>query len=672
VDEFFEAALKYMGGGGIDPSKLQSANVRAQVLGAMLGAGRYIFVLDGLEVMQHEEGDKYGLLKSNDLRDFVQFFAGPDHESLCLITSRAPALDLMDYTTYAHRDVMRLSIEDGRALLTRLGVKGNDAELDRVVADWDGHALTLGLIGSHVAEKHDGDVAYASELDPPTVDESRYDGVRRVLRRYDEHLSEAERSFMKLFSAFRLPVKESAFEKIFRTATDKADLNAPIAALDDEAFEAMVGRLVGYRILRYDENACHYTAHPLIHSHYQSQLERCGQIQREAAHGRIKDYYLELAGDDIPQFPTLDDLAPLIEAVHHACKAGVYDEAEHIRWGRIDQGNRLVSSAVLGAYETRLALFLGFFPDGDTEQDPQVSDPHAKGFILNAVGFSLMNLGRMAEAVPFYESGNATALDMGDWKNVGRGYQNLAELHINLGALTSASDAAREALTLAKRAEDKSEERNSLAYQAWIAHLSGDSKTAGAVFKQAKSFERQIDPEIRFLYSRRGIHHADYLRRTGDADYARRVTEANMEICKLIPWPHRVSQCHRVLGDLDADAGHHDSARKHYDEALRIARSITKRAVLVEALLARGRWYARNMKESAAAFSDLNEALDYAVDGEYRIYEADIRIALSWAYLADGNQSAVRAEADRALNMSEDMGYHWGKVDAKEVLAELD
>ena len=51
------------------------------------------------------------------------------------------------------------------------------------------------------------------------------------------------------------------------------------------------------------------------------------------------------------------------------------------------------------------------------------------------------------------------------------------------------------------------------------------------------------------------------------------------------------------------------------------------REVLIEVLLARGRWAARNPKglPDPLGFSDLNEALGYAVDGGYRIYEADIR-----------------------------------------------
>ncbi len=187
---------------------------------------------------------------------------------------------------------------------------------------------------------------------------------------------------------------------------------------------------------------------------------------------------------------------------------------------------------------------------------------------------------------------------------------------------------------------------------------------------------------MRYLYSLRGIQHADHLRRVGDADYARRITDANLEICERNRVAQQISQCHRVLGDLDADAGDHKSARVHYDEALKIARGITKRDVLIEALLARGRWLARHMQDVDAARSDLDEALVYAVDGGYRIYEADIRVGLAWAGVAaltlnpspSGRGTyldAARAEAERAHAMSETMGYHWGLVDASEVLGVL-
>jgi hypothetical protein len=112
---------------------------------------------------------------------------------------------------------------------------------------------------------------------------------------------------------------------------------------------------------------------------------------------------------------------------------------------------------------------------------------------------------------------------------------------------------------------------------------------------------------------------------------------------------------------------------------------------LIEALLGRGRWAAKGAAETSEvfakhsepgrgaetsevsrAFNDLDEALGYATAGGYRIYEADIRVALAWAHLAAGDTVKAKAEARRALGMSREMGYHWGQVDAEEVLGELE
>ncbi len=689
VDEFFEAALVFMGGGRVDPRRLPSASLRAQVIGAMLGAGRYLFVLDGLEVLQHQQGDDdYGLLRSADLRAFLGHFAAPGHRSFCLVTSRAPLLDLMAYTSYAHRDVNRLSPADGRALLREVGVRGEGAALDRVVAQWDGHALTLSLLGAYLVDRHGGEVARIDELPPPTAGEPRYQRVHRVLRRYDEHLSPAGRAFLTLFSAFRTPVAPDAFERVFRAdvggGPPRSPLQETLAALDQAEFERLVERLCRYRLLRHDPREDHYTAHPLVRAHYFARLSR-GEPQ--AAHAQIKDYYLAVAGDT-PHHPSLDDLAPLIEVVHHACRAGAYDEAERIRWERIDQRNRHVLVWQLGAYETALALRSEFFPDGDTTQDPLVSDPKDKSWLLNGIGFCLMSLGRLARAAPFYQRCNAIKLELEDWHNASLGYQNLASLHVYLGELAAAGEAAGRSLELARRAENQRDERTSLAWAAWIAHLGGDLAAAGDLFRQAEALEREVDSAKRYLYSLRGIQHAEHLRRAGQSGepvepsgqalaYARRVTEANLEICQRNRWANQISWCHRVLGDLDAGSstgsergGDHESARAHYEQALKIARSITYRPALIEALLARGRWRAR--RGLAGASSDLEEALGYALEGGYRVYEADTRVGLAWAQRAAGNLDAARTEAQRALALSRDLGYHWGGVDAAEALAAIE
>lgn len=690
VDALFETALQYLSGGLIDSRQLSSSNVRVQVIGAMLGARRYLFILDGVEVLQHQEGDTYGLLVNTDLRELLGYFATPGHNSFCLVTSRAPLFDLISYPTFRHHDVERLSQEDGRDLLRKLGVQGPDAALDRMVTDWDGHALTLSLLGGYLVERYGGDAVHITDLPAPISNEPRYERVRRILRRYDTHLSEAERVFLLLFSAFRLPVPESALAPVFRTKGEDAasTLSTPLAVLDDTTFDALLKHLRAYHLLTYDVQTRRYTTHPLIRTYYMARLNERERSQVQAVHTRIKDYYLSFIGDPFPS-PTLNDLAPLIEAVHHACYVGTYDEATDIYWRyfvkenyddpvkpeSLEKSEGFVLFHRLGAYETALALLLEFFPNGDISQEPLTSDRH-KGFLMDNIGFCLENLGRLNEAILLHKRANSIAVSREEWKNASIGYRNVSDIYTQLGDFTASADAAHEALTMAERAEergDRESEYYSLSYLAWTAHLQGDLVTAGKLFQKAMDWKAggkvtgYMPLEQWFLYSHPGIKWAEYMRRAGKLELPRFALENSIGEGS----PHENSRYHRVLGDLAADAGESENAQHHYNEALKIARNYGSRWILIEALLAQGRWAARS-GESEVAHGYLDEALGYAVTGGYRLYEADIRVALAWAYRATGDTTTARAQAERALRMSDEMGYYWGQVDAKEVLVSIE
>ena len=681
IDEFLEAALKYLSGGRIDPRQVPSSSLRAQIIGAMLGAGRYLFVLDGLEVMQHQEGDQYGLLTSNDLRDLLTFFARPDNQSFCLITSRAPLLDLMEYTTYTHRDVDHLSNNDGCALLEKLGVKGTKAQMSKIVTDWNGHALTLSLVGSYLVKRYQGDAKHADEIkfdkdEFETTAPEQYKHVSRILRRYDEHLSESERAFMLLFSAFRTPVRMTAFDKVFRSKTDASAINMPLTKLSDADFKELLKRLETYRMLRRDPVDKSYTTHPLIRNHYLALLTR-DNVQREdvqRAHATIKDYYLSIAGDT-PQYPTLNDLKSLIEVVHHACQAGAYDEALNIYKLRIQRIPETILVYQLGAFDTDLNLLLEFIYDKDIERMPQVSDLQNQRFILSEIGLCYSNLGLLRQAASAYERKNR------DYEKTSTGYRNLAQIYWNLGNLEASKNTIQEGLKLSLISGDKNEILRAYAYQAFLYYLKGDLSLSMASFEKAMETQKEANPGYKYLILKGGNWFANILRRTKDLAGSRRVVEANLNLSNNMHQIFLISECNYILGDLDFDLGNHESARVHYESALKIARSISDHPALIEALLARGKFYAKAIlakvpslrkDELQQAFTDLNEALNYAVEGGYRIYEADIRVALGWAYLANGEKQRAKESAERALQMSQDMGYHWGKVDAQEVLERIE
>jgi tetratricopeptide (TPR) repeat protein len=191
---------------------------------------------------------------------------------------------------------------------------------------------------------------------------------------------------------------------------------------------------------------------------------------------------------------------------------------------------------------------------------------------------------------------------------------------------------------------------------------------ADEAFDSAERLERDINPAIEHLYSLRGIQHADDLRRRGDHERARRVTDANRAICDRKHWPDDLSGCHRVLGDLDTVDGQPERARDNYQTALKLARSISRLDVLIQALSAYGRFLARHGEDATGV---LNEALRLARNGGYRLYEVDVRVGLAWASLQTNESAAARREAGQAQRMSTDMGYAWGREDADEVLAAI-
>ncbi len=191
----------------------------AQTLGALLATGRYLFILDGLEIMQHQEGDQYGLLEDENLREFLCYFATPEHMSFCLITSRTPLFDLIDYTTYKQRNVDHLNDYEGRALLRQLGVSGTDALLSQIVAKCEGYALALTLIGTSIVEKSGGNVVDINDLPVLVEGDPHSQRIDRILRHYDKSLTDAERAFLMILSAFRWSVDEKVFAQVFRPPT---------------------------------------------------------------------------------------------------------------------------------------------------------------------------------------------------------------------------------------------------------------------------------------------------------------------------------------------------------------------------------------------------------------------------------------------------------------------
>lgn len=678
VNEFFEAAFHYLVG------RTPKSNW-ALYLGSLLYTGKYLFVLDGFEVMQGSDFDQYGEIINSDLQLFLEYFVSPAHESRCLITSRIP-LKFGHYTTFAHYDVDRLSSDEGKALLQRLGVNDDDAKLHTVVQTWEGHALTLSLIGSYLHACYGGRVVFDHSIHIEDLlnlvgDERRTVQVQRVLSRYDNSLlDETAQSFLLIFSIFRLPVRPDAFSQIFRSPFTPS-LKRSIATMSDQAFDDLIERLKGYHIIRHESSEDQYTLHPLIRDHYTKKLKVEYPDETQPLHCLIKDYYLDRATVSF-NMPTLKDLTPLIEAIHHACCATEYDKG-------FDLYTRLLTITEfhvrdvpffeivmnwLGAYEVMLSTLTEFL----NKDDPQVSNPKDRSSILKDIGFCRMHLGHLNDAKDYYHRAITGYRDEAQWGQTSRVYYNLAMLHYYAGRLADSVAAAEDALRFVVRPDDPQileagefEENPTDAVATWallgfIDALCGDTGSAELSFRQAKELHNTTAKPHITLPIKSGVLYAIYLCRTGQLEKAMQTVEVLLNEHQPRDHIAEHSRCYRILGDITASRNDYQLAHEYYNRAVKFAREIFRRDILIEGLSARGRLFARQVYIDAAR-SDLEEALIYA-NNIYRIYEADIRVGLGWMHLATNDHDSAKREAEAAEHISEEVGYDWGRRDAGELL----
>ncbi|MBB5102400.1 trypsin-like peptidase domain-containing protein [Streptomyces spectabilis] len=675
ADDFLEAALDYVSGGRVTSDDCADGRARAEIVASLLGTQPYVFVLDGLETVQEQRGDHYGSVLSAHLRDFLTFFATPGHRSLCLVTSRAPIVDLVAFVTYRQIDVPALTGPASRDLLATSGVTGSDAALERVGLRWGGHALTLSLIAAYLVRRHGGDVRRVNTLPPPDPDLPRAELVHDVLAQYDACLSPAERHLLVGLSAFRTPVGTEALQVVLAHGTPGQEGAAPVSepSAPQAAYAAALVHLVDARVVRRDQDG-RVSTHPLVRAYFAASVSPVDTVR---LHTWAKGYYLRVAEASAEPPTTLEGLDPLIEAVHHSCRSGAYAEAYALVTHALYAGDRGLMTRELNAYDMVLACLADFFPRGDVRREPHTADglPQMRGWLLHEVATSLQMLGRLWEAVATLRRAEAAFRGLGRHHQAAISCQNRVELHFALGQLTTAEGAITHAYELAGRAQDREDELVAETLHGTLCHYRGQDAEAEHAFASALRLAREFTP-IPLLYGWSGIHYAEHLRATGRPRAARRVLEANLEICRRARWTADEAVSLIGLGELALDGARRSGAagrraalaegRTRIEAAHTLAQSTTRRDVLIRSLLARSRLASAANKPSLAR-EEATQALSLAYSGGYRIAEVEARLALARIHHGADDPDAAWQELIRAAETAQEIGYRRGEDAAREL-----
>ncbi len=575
--------------------------------------------------------------------NFLRWAASLPLRSRVLLTSRLFPRDL-DGLAGCKREVLNaLETEDAVAFFRAQRVHGARVEIEAACEPYGNHPLTLRLLSGMIVRDpvRPGDVTVAAAYSPlPELVPKEH----HILALACDALSPSLQELLSRLAAFRSPVgyEVAALLSPFK---GKRELGLAFNELADRG------------LIYFDEERWRYDLHPIVRAYAYDCL-----ADKEGVHGRLRDYFASVLPPDEDQVHSMDDLAPFVELYHHTVRAGQYDEAVEMFHDRL--ADPLYYR--FGAYRTEIDLLRALFPDSDGVSRPepmdspsgpevalpQLKQPSAQAWTLNALANAYSCSGQLRRALPLLEMHNRLQEELGDTINLAIGLENLASVQLELGKLAAAESNLRRAIGWGM-------ESGVLGPQASGRQELGRLLTCRGAFEEA---ERELDTALE-IQARIGhtqsegliwIYRALHALLTGKPKQA--VGAANLALQQAIAtvnssqvdYPVRNSVwAHWLIGVARQELGHLLEAENHLRESLARCREINLVELEPDILLAWARWHlARGARRQA--LDSAEEALSIADRFEYRLKQAEIHNFLAQWELHGGDLARARRHAQVA------------------------
>jgi hypothetical protein len=693
--QFFENALPFFGPGlkqVLKEQPLMDDTAKGRRLAELLREKPSLLILDGVEPLQNKPVVDGGRFKDVGLAALLRDVERNDlgKNSLLIVSSRQPLVELQNSPTYQALDLQSLSTPDGIALLKSLQIQGLQNELEAAVKAYGGHALALVLLGKLLAEYYDGDVNQYERL--PILKEKQGQHAERVMSFYDQYwgeiktglfqkllqklgLSKAklqpEQIFLRLLGLFDRPMDEDALNALLK----KAGFARPLANLSEKEWKDMLINLRKMALLpekhqtanksprQKNISAPHskisiqtsklYDTHPLIRTYFGEQFQKQNPSAWQQAHLVLFEYFQTVPQKEQPD--TLEELEPLYRAVVHGCLAGEYKKALFdVYWDRIKRGNEHYSTQKLGAYAQDLTAIAAFFPQGWEKPVSKALSEMDQGVLLAVASFCLMALGRLAEAVEPRRATLKLFEKLKNWGNAANTAENLVDLLLPLGQLKEAKQAAEQAIDFADRTDEWSRQMASRTRLATILHRQGDLEAALKQFEEAEKIQKEYQTDYPKLYSQRGAQYcALLLDLAKDRAAQETVLERGEYSVKIVKNLLSIAFDRLTIARALFTLHRFDQAKDEFDQAVLWGRKANMMQYFPEFLLKRAQFYCQQ-KDFEQSQADLDEGQEIIVRCGMKLYAAD-------AALLQGN-----------LNLEQNKPAHTEYHMAKELIEETD
>jgi tetratricopeptide (TPR) repeat protein len=553
-------------------------------------------------------------------------------------------------------ELVQLHPADAVQFFLAQGIRGGRAEIESACEPYGYHPLSLRLLAGLIVSdlQQQGDIAAARRLD---VSGDLVQRQHHVLKQAYESLGLARQKLLSRIACFRGSVSYAALKVISEIESPKPHAST---VGGERGLDADLRDLVARGLLHRDLGKNRFDLHPIVRSYAYDRLEA---PERAGSHARLRDYFAAVPKPD--DVHNLDDLAPLVELYHHTVRAGEYDKACVLFREHLSD----VTFFQLGAYQLRIDLLRGLFPDGE-DGPPRLRDERDQGWTLNELAKSYNVSGQPGRVVPLAKREIALHKKHNHKINLSIALGSLAYVQTGLGAFRAAEANLRRRIGLClEMKEEYTESIGHLHLGRLLAYCGAwaysDTELATALEIAAKVGHVQAEgiawsdrSLFRLLQLRCEIGGDLWASGIGDAKpaiaSARRALDLADETANdgRFVYPVRdYVRAHWLLGSANRVAGELNEAERHLHDALERCRRTNmvdhEANILID--LARLR-VATSAPDEAQRLAE--EALIITERSGYVLQGADAHLVLSQLAKDRGDATTLRHHSTEALRLA--------------------
>jgi tetratricopeptide (TPR) repeat protein len=625
ADMFISNALEWFG--DKDPKQGSPWN-KGKRLARLINNYKTLLILDGLEPLQSGEKVEKGKIKDAALSTLVRELAKYNN-GLCIITTRERVPEIDRYTkTTIQLDLEHISDEAGRKLLEMRRISGSQDEMEGIVREFGNHTLAIQLLAEylHIFEGHS--LEKAKDIPDLDIPDEQGRHARRIIEVFANHFGSASAEFqlLSILGLFDRPVPTDAVYAIIRD-NPIPDLSDKITNTSGNDWIKTLENLRKHRLLFKESEHQPDTldCHPLIREHFGEKLRQQNPNAWKEAHGRLYEYYKNLPEKELPD--TLEEMEPLFAAVMHGCLAGKHQEALYEIWYiRTKRGQEHYSTSKLGAFGADLSCLSNFF---ETLWDKPASDltEAYKAASLNWAGFALRAVGRLSEATQPTIAGLEMFVEHKNWQQSAIATNNLCELYLTLGDVTSALKYGQQSVEFAERSRDGFLIESLRTTHANALHQAGKNIAAETFFIEAENMYKKRVPGDHWLYGLAGFLFCDLILSIGR--YQEVLERAQTSLKQMQNDPHAplfiividkltIGKALMLLGSLA-------ESEDYLNQAVDGFRKAGRQDYLPSALFARA-VLLRHKEDFLKSWADLDEAKEIAEYGQMKLHVVDYHL----------------------------------------------